>query len=239
MSIAVAPVLHYTPSNSFTPTHRAQLSRSHKKVEQILGVSPSVRPFEPIHPQPTSISTSAKRLKRRSKSCATISTCTKKAEVKSKGRLRTLFGIPANHLLPNAPKMPLKAESTLYRVDSDTSISSVSSSSSTAALLEKPLPRLPRPRLQIDCTNLDRQTRTRSRNTVNLEDRVLDIRPNAHLVQNKVEVDEPIETPVFTLDLAAMAQNRKRSRYSIIEEQEWEKIVRGQSCFTSIVLDFY
>jgi hypothetical protein len=202
---AAAPVMHYVLHDNLTPTHRARLSKSHKKVEQILGVTPSLQLVPPPVSPPFGLISYRKRSRRHSKTCTSPSRKTKQL-ARERGKLHTLFGIEIGARFVEDDTWLV-----LQRLSTD---SSSSSSSSSTENLPMPLPSLPpfpferqyshqRPRLHVNCS---------------LNDQVLDIRPNA---QNKPDAETPL-TPLNKTDLG-----RRKSNMSIIEEHEWNKIIKG------------
>jgi len=193
-----APVLHYVLHENFTPAHRAQLSRSHKKVEQILGVTPSLQAVPP----PVPSTTVTPKGHGRSVSC-TPSTRTK-AQARERGRLRNLFGI---EIAPTTEE----DEAILHRVSTDSSTSSTDSSSSTESLADRGGRRYVRhrpPPLKISHSNFGKQDGGK-------------VKEISIVVDKIVEVDSPL-SPTFKVEL-----NRARSRDSILEEREWNKIIQN------------
>lgn len=204
----VAPVLNYVLHDDFTPAQRAQLTRSHKKVEQLLGVTPSLRPL-PNTPHC------------RSKSLATTPTRTK-SRARERGGLRGLFGIEITTTTSRVVED--ECEAILHRVSTDSSTSSSDSSDSSSSTTSLPeygskasrtRKRRPPP-LKIACSNFGSD-----------EEQVVDIRP-VHEVspkQSLTDLDASPITPLFN----PRDTSRQRSRASIIAEQEWDRVVKGSS----------
>jgi hypothetical protein len=193
------PVLHYVLPENFTPAHRAQLCKSHKKIEQILGVTPSLQPI-PI----------SSYTHRHSKSTGNeITPRRTKTQARERGRLRNLFGFETSTVHTRKD-----TDVILYRVSTDSS--STSSSSSYLNHLSEPLTneslgaRRQPPPLKISCSNLGKQD----------DEKVLVV--STQRSKSQVDHDSPL-SPLCKVDLS-----REKSRDSIIEEREWNKLVHGQ-----------
>jgi hypothetical protein len=225
-----APVLHYVLHDDFTPAHRAKLSKSHKKVEQLLGVTPSLKPVPPPAP-PRSIRTRHRRSQSFAAPPSPVQHRTRtKSNARERGKLANIFEISGR---PTAAG-DRESMQALMRVSTDSSSSSSSSSSSDAsspsdsdsvALGAGRGTRYPRhrpPRLNLSCSNIP-QSLTKVIIEASPEDAVLDISPVSRpAVLDRVDIIDSPMSSLFRVELG-----KTRSRVSIIQEREFNKSIQG------------